>query len=156
MSQASTVRWVRRGCRGYVEGAVGVSEQRMCGRCGVNRSMHRRVRVLNGVENTKEGTMASTSESGEMAGAHARLVELVRVAMEEDQQGSLHIGCFDAGKWLALRAAAGYPAVKLSGDRNRMFETFSITVGYFTLHAQGPCWKPSVADYSRMLDERIA
>jgi hypothetical protein len=128
---------------------------RFCTDCGFNRGIHRRWKVIDGGKKGRE-TMSATSEANETATAeHARLVELVNAAMEAGYQGSLYVGINDPDKWAAMKAKAGYPAVRLAGDRTRICETFSVTVNYFTLHAQGPTWKPTAAEYGRMLDERI-
>jgi hypothetical protein len=146
---------VRKGCAGYVEGAVGVSKQRMCGRCGMNRGIHRRWRVLDGGKH-EEGTMPATSEASEIASERRRMsVALAaKVLHLADEGATLWLTIRDPQQWESVKAMVQPARVRLTGSWDRVCETFVAPVGDFMVTASGPTWTPSREDFNRMLDER--
>jgi hypothetical protein len=150
---------VRKGCAGYVEGAVGVSKQRMCGRCGMNRGIHRRWRVLDGGKNEEGTTMSaqSVSEAIETVPAErkAAVVDAMKVLLLAAPGATIHAQILDGEKWEQVKAILRPARVKLIRQENlRVCEAFICHAGGIICNVSGPPFFPSRDEYNRMLDDR--
>jgi hypothetical protein len=84
-------------------------------------------------------------ESLELAG---RVLELA------DEGTALWVTARDAERWAAIKALVPEARVRLTGQWEWVCEMFQESVGDFVVHACGPAWVPSLADFRRLLDER--
>lgn len=149
---------VRKGCAGYVEGVVGMSGQRMCGRCSKNRGIHRRWRVLDGGKN-EEGTMTATSEAIETsASEQRRAAAIVGEAVLLSSSALVYVSVSDVNKWEAAKELAGDHVVLrliVAGEMGeRVCESFDLHRGALTLRAHGPSRPATMADFERVRAQR--
>lgn len=137
------------GCGRY----VGVGK--FCQGCGFNRSIHRRWRVLDGGKKGRV-TMTATGEAFEIAGEQRRMgVAMATKALQlSDAGGAVWMTVNDSERWDELKALVKPARIKLIGGWERVCEAFVAHVGDLVVHASGPTWAPSDADFRRMISER--
>lgn len=67
----------------------------------------------------------------------------------------IYMTVLDVGAWAELKRLAGVHAkVRLIGSAHQVQESLEFSRGDTTVHASGPRWIPSVAEYYRMLDQK--
>jgi hypothetical protein len=147
---------VRPGCAGFVRGARS-GRNVMCGRCGKNRTIHRRWLALDGGKN-EEGTMSAHAiEAVEAISSErkASVVDAMKVLLLADPGAAIHVQVTDADRWEQVKATIRPLTMRLVNMGGlRVAEAFICRVGDIVYNLSGPAFYASREQHEQMLDDR--